>query len=418
MARRANLEGRVRAVGRGGDGVVETVEGVVLVPGVLPGERVEIERRASKRGARRGSLVRILEPSPERVVPRCPEVTRCGGCPLMAASVDLQRDIKLGHLWEACHGLRGSESLELEWIPSGKTFGYRRRARLSWHGDSFGYRQLGTRRVTDVARCLVVEPSLQAAWDDARAELRGILSGSGDIRLERSGADRVVVGMSTSDPQSPEVFGACGALNRAEAIAGVTLRTEADVAPATWGDTTIRLETDQRSLTAPPSSFVQANDRVNQSLVEHVVRLAEPKGLRVLELHCGVGNFTVPLAAASPSALVAVEQEPDAVEACRRNLAEHGLGARVTLGDANMPPKGHYDVVVLDPPRQGARALFEDSDFVPGPKRIVYVSCDTATLQRDLHLATDAGYRIDVAIGFDMFPQTAHLESLVRLVRD
>ena len=114
---------------------------------------------------------------------------------------------------------------------------------------------------------------------------------------------------------------------------------------------------------------------------------------------------------------MAVEQDPGAVEACRRNLDDRGLDARVTVGDANAPPKGRYDVVVLDPPREGARALFEKSSVFPGPKRVVYVSCDTSTLKRDLRIAGDAGYRIDTAIGFDMFPQTAHLESLVRLVR-
>jgi 23S rRNA (uracil1939-C5)-methyltransferase len=112
-----------------------------------------------------------------------------------------------------------------------------------------------------------------------------------------------------------------------------------------------------------------------------------------------------------------VEQNPDAVEACRRNLADRGLSARVTVGDASTPPKGRYDVLVLDPPRQGARALFESSGVLPGPKRVVYVSCDTATLKRDLRIATAAGYRLDTVMGFDMFPQTAHLESLVRLIR-
>jgi 23S rRNA (uracil1939-C5)-methyltransferase len=139
--------------------------------------------------------------------------------------------------------------------------------------------------------------------------------------------------------------------------------------------------------------------------------------MRVLELHCGIGNFTVGLAAQA-SALVAVEQEPLSAEACQRNLKRLGRKARVTVGDASQPPKGRYDVVVLDPPRQGAKALFEGSAILPGPKRLVYVSCDTATLARDLQLATAKGYRIDRLIGFDMFPQTAHLESLVRLVRD
>ena len=87
------------------------------------------------------------------------------------------------------------------------------------------------------------------------------------------------------------------------------------------------------------------------------------------------------------------------------------------VGDANDPPTGRYDVLVLDPPRQGAKALFEREQVWPTAKRIVYVSCDTATLGRDLRSACAHGYRIDAAVGLDMFPQTAHLESVVRLVR-
>jgi 23S rRNA (uracil1939-C5)-methyltransferase len=156
---------------------------------------------------------------------------------------------------------------------------------------------------------------------------------------------------------------------------------------------------------------------VNAKLVEAVIELAEPEGRRVLELHAGIGNFTVGLAALAKT-LVAVEQDPQAVQACQANLERRGLQARVTVGDANRPPKGKYEVVVLDPPRQGAKALFERSELLPGPKRIVYVSCDTATLARDLRIATAKGYRIERVIGFDMFPQTAHLESLVLLVDD
>jgi 23S rRNA (uracil1939-C5)-methyltransferase len=89
----------------------------------------------------------------------------------------------------------------------------------------------------------------------------------------------------------------------------------------------------------------------------------------------------------------------------------------VEVGDADDPPKGRYDVVVLDPPRQGSRAFFERSGVLPGPVRVIYVSCDTATLARDLRIAAVLGFRLDRAIAFDMFPQTAHLESLVRLIR-
>ena len=220
-----------------------------------------------------------------------------------------------------------------------------------------------------------------------------------------------------NDDQAPQLFEACDALCKRPVIAGVTLRTRDAGRPASWGETDVTIPMEEGgTLEGPAGAFSQANDGVNTRLVEAVVELADPEGLRVLELHCGVGNFTVGLAAHAKT-LVAVEQDPRAVEACQRNLKRRGLRARVAVGDANLPPKGHYDVLVLDPPRQGAKALFEQNDVLPGPKRVIYVSCDTATLGRDLERATAKGYRIDRLIGFDMFPQTAHLESLVRLVR-
>ncbi len=404
MARKRVLQGEVRAIGRGGDAVTETGEGVVLVPGALPGEHIELEPTASKRGAARGRLRRILRPSEARVDPPCVHAPRCGGCPLMIADVDAQREIKLGFLRDACRGLPGAEETEPQWVPSPNAFGYRRRARFAWHGGTLGYRALHSKHVNDVDACIVLMAPLGAAWSAVRSCLTPALRGSGEIQLQLGFADRVIVALTTSADPTPEIFDACAALSREPSIAGVSLRTAGGGAPATWGDEHLVL-------------FSQANDGINRALVRTVAELAAPEGLRVLELHAGVGNFTVELASHGPSALVAVEQDPHAARACQAALERKGLRARVTVGDANQPPKGRYDVVVLDPPRQGARALFEQSELWRGPKRVIYVSCDTATLARDLHLVTGRGYRIDHMIGFDMFPQTAHLESLVRLVR-
>jgi 23S rRNA (uracil1939-C5)-methyltransferase len=417
MPSKRSVEGNVRAVGRGGDAIVETPSGVVLVPGALPGEHVELALRSSKRGAARGHLTRVLRASAERREPSCADATRCGGCPLMIASPELQRSIKQGFLREACRGLPGADDTEIEWVASVKELGYRRRARLAWHRDTLGYRQLHSTRVADIGECIVLMEPLREGWAEVRECLAPSLRGSGDIQLQLTGADRVVVDLHANDDQAPELFEACDALYHRPVIAGVTLRTSNAGRPATWGETDVAIGTGEGdTLEGPARAFSQANDAVNARLVDAVVELAQPAGLRVLELHCGIGNFTVGLAAQAQT-LVAVEQDPRAVEACQGNLKRRGLRARVAVGDANQPPKGRYEVVVLDPPRQGAKALFEHSDVLPGPKRVVYVSCDTATLARDLHLATAKGYRIDRLIGFDMFPQTAHLESLVRLVR-
>jgi 23S rRNA (uracil1939-C5)-methyltransferase len=417
MSGKGPVEGDVRAVGRGGDAVVETSHGVVLVPGALPGERVELTLTASKRGAARGRLTRVMQAAEGRREPPCKDAPRCGGCPLMIATPDLQRDIKQGFLRDACHGVPGGEETEIEWVASTRDFAYRRRARLAWHGDTIGYRQLHSKRVIDIDECGVLVEPLRQSWREVRSCLAASLRGSGELQLQLTGTERVVVDLHAKDDPTPALFEACATLCERPVIAGVTLRTGDGGRPATWGETDISIETGEgEALVGPAGAFSQANDAVNERLVEMVVELAEPTGLKVLELHCGIGNFTVGLAAQAKT-LVAVEEDPQAVEACQGNLRRRGLKARVAVGDASRPPKGRYDVVVLDPPRQGAKALFEGGDLLPGPKRVVYVSCDTATLARDLRLATAKGYRIDRLIGFDMFPQTAHLESLVRLVR-
>ena len=334
----------------------------------------------------------------------------------MSARPELQREIKLGFLLEACRGLPGAGETEAEWVESPANLGYRRRARLAWHGDAMGYRTFHSKRVIDVDECLVLAEPLRAAWREARACLASSLRGAGEIQLHLTGGDRAVVSLDTRDDQPAGLYEACDSLSKRPRIAGVALRTSGSGLPASWGEPQVVIETESGPMHGPAGSFFQANDGVNPLLVRAVVDLAEPEGSRVLELHSGIGNFTVELAARA-SLLVAVEQDPQAVEACRANLEHRGLDGRIAVGDANQPPKGRFDVVVLDPPRQGARALFETSGLLPGPKRVVYVSCDTATLARDLRLATGKGYRIDRMIGFDMFPQTAHLESVVRLVR-
>jgi len=418
MPSKRSEQGEVRAVGRGGDAVVETSHGIVLVPGALPGERLELMPTGSKRGAARGRLIRVLRPSAERREPACADADRCGGCPLMIASPELQREVKRSFLADACRGLPGADETEIEWVDSPATLGYRRRARLAWHRDTIGYRQLHSKRVSPIGECIVLVQPLREAWDALRAYLAPSLRGGGEIQLQLTNAGRVVVDLRADDDQPPALFETCERLCELPLVAGVTLRTSGEGHAASWGETRVSVQAGASGLLeGPGGAFSQANDAVNEKLIEAVVRLAEPQGLRVLELHCGIGNFTVGLAAQA-SALVAVEQDPLAVDACQLNLKRLGLEARVTVGDANQPPKGRYDVIVLDPPRQGAKALFERGAVLPGPKRLIYVSCDTATLARDLRLATAKGYRIDCLIGFDMFPQTAHLESLVRLVRD
>lgn len=409
------IVGRVRAVGRGGDAIVESDAGVIIAPGGLPGERVSVSRTGAQRGVSRGRVVDVLEPSASRREPECPWEAACGGCPLMIADLALQQQIKQAFLSEALRGLPGADFVRVGWVASPSDTAYRRRARLAWQRKRFGYRARGSKQVVDVPSCLVLDARLARAWDATRAQLGDVLAGDGEIDLAASG-ESAVVGLRAGQAQTPSAFEACARLSTMSGVAGVELAVDG-AAPARWGTVEVCLGSASTRLTATgPESFFQANGGINDLLVAEVTELAAADDARVLELHAGIGNFTLPLARVA-SRVVAVEQDANAVRSCRENLAAHGLDARVVEADANAPPKGQYDVVVLDPPRQGARALFEGQGPWRRAKRIVYVSCDTATLRRDLEHACGAGFRVDRATAFDMFPHTAHVESVVRLVR-
>ena len=242
MASKQSVEGEVRAVGRGGDAVVETPNGIVLVPGALPGERVELALTSSKRGAARGYLTRVLRAAAERREPPCADAPRCGGCPLMIAGPELQRDIKRSFLRDACRGLPGADETEIEWVASNLDLAYRRRARLAWHRDTIGYRQLHSKRVTDIGQCIVLLEPLREGWREVRECLASSLRGAGEIQLQLTDADRVVVDLHANDDQAPELFEACDALCQRPVIAGVTLRTKDAGRPASWGETHVVIQ--------------------------------------------------------------------------------------------------------------------------------------------------------------------------------
>ena len=212
MSTKSSVEGDVRAVGRGGDAIVKTPDGVVLVPGALPGERIELVLTSSKRGAARGQLSRVVQAAEGRREPPCKDAQRCGGCPLMIANPELQREIKQGFLRDACRGIPGGEQTPIEWVGSARNFAYRRRARLAWHRDTIGYRQLHSKRVMDIDECGVLVEPLRRSWQEVRDALGPSLRGSGEIQLQLTGTERVVVDLYAKDDQTPALFEACALL--------------------------------------------------------------------------------------------------------------------------------------------------------------------------------------------------------------
>ena len=426
MSRGEVLQGRVRDVTHAGEAVVETAQGIVFTRGALPDERVELRLERRVRGVWHGELIALTEASPSRVSAPCPWVERCGGCPLMTLDDRAERSWKLARLARVLGRVGAAAPPELRASP--RALEYRTRTRLAFARAGgqvrLGYRAAASNEIVDIERCAVLAPPLAHALQALRERLAPELQGTGEITLALGAGELAVVVVSSASRQPRAVHDVARELHARKLVAGFELRGDPRSerqergSGVSIGD--VRQYTPHPSgtpLRAPATSFAQANGALNLELVRCVAELAQPERARAIELYAGHGNLT--LALASAASLVAVEGDADAADALRMQLAERGFKhVEVRCADAAAGVRGGspVDVAVLDPPRSGARAAIP-ALLKRKPSRIVYVSCDLATLERDLRMLTDAGYLIDRALAFDMFPQTAHLESVVRLQR-
>jgi 23S rRNA (uracil1939-C5)-methyltransferase len=390
------------AVGRAGDGRV------VFVPYAAPGERVRARLVESRRQYARADLVEVLGPAPERVEPPCPlfRERTCGGCVWQhidhAAQVRAKQAIAASALRHAI--ARGLELLPIE-APV-EPYRWRRRARLHWvrppssPAAIIGLFAPRSHRVTRVEACPQLDPALERALEPLHRVLAPGLFQRGEIDLLADPAGQVQVAVRgpcrrASVEELVGQGGVAGAILGRHVFGAAALEIE----PGQWGQA---------------DRFAQASRAGNQALLDAVDRAAGPRdGARVLELHAGSGNLTRVLAAGAAGVL--------AVDARPGRLA--GLaGVEWRLGEvedvaAELADGGErFDLVVLDPPREGARPLCQPIAAL-APRRIVYVSCDPATLARDLDQLDALGYSARTAQPIDLMPQTSHIELVVVIER-
>jgi 23S rRNA (uracil1939-C5)-methyltransferase len=409
----------VRDLVSSGDAVIETASGVVFAHGGLPGETVRVRLDGKAGRVRRGRITAVLAPSSARREPPCQYAERCGGCSLMHAEPETQRALQRGFLQSAL--AKAGCEVTVRFTSSELTLGYRARARLAFkrlgNRTLLGFHRDRSADLVDIDACLVLAPPLQRALEQVRASLVEHLTGEGELSLALGAEQRAVVVLRAEAMQTPAFYRAAEGL-LGERIAGVALYIGGVSQPASFGDAREWSPGfDGSPLEGPIGGFSQAHRSINQTLVTRVAELAQSEGMRVLELYAGSGNFTIALASGALS-YTAVEQSPAAMRALRQNLATRSLQAKLVEGDAAKSLAGPtLDVVVLDPPRTGASGVL--TALLPRkPRRIVYVSCDPATLARDLGEVLPRGYALRWAEAFEMFPQTADLESVVLVERE
>lgn len=412
-------EATVEKIVSGGSGLVrlDASREVVLVPRVAPGERIEIEIDRSRRPAR-GRVLSVLEPSKSRVDARCAALDRCGGCDLMHLDRDAQRDARLAILREVL-ALEGDAVIA--WHDATPPQG---RTRARWHakglGDGrlvLGYHAAGSRTIVDLARCPILDPRLEAALDDARAIAEGA-RGEGEIHAALGHGGRPVLSFEWKGELPMHAYAEAERRVGAGRVAGVEIALAGAKVPARIGDPRpIAVAADGLPMVSPPRGFAQASEIGDRVLVDVVRARSAASGRKVAELFAGSGNFTVALAA-DAAHVTAVELVPAACDAARENAKARGLAnVKVVNADADAwPIPKDVEVVVLDPPRTGARGAAQ-AIVDRKVRRVVYVACEPTTLARDLATLRAGGYGIEAVDAIDLFPDTSHVETVVTLVR-
>jgi 23S rRNA (uracil1939-C5)-methyltransferase len=390
----------------GGEVLAHAPDGrVVLLRGAAPGDVVEVRVTEARPRLLRAEVVRRIAAGAGAVEPFCPLVARCGGCPWQGIDPAVQIAALDEHVRRAL-GRAAGQGEPPRFLPpvSGAARGWRSTVRMRWEGGRLGFREAGSHALTDVPECPVVTPEVAALLAEVRADLLPALRGAGTLRL--TAAPGAASGTVALEPERP----GDAPPDRVAAFVRTAKHCHGAVMPGrAFGDPVNRFG----GVPHPAGSFVQAHQPGNAFLVAAVVEAAGPPG-EVLELFAGSGNFTLALAAAGHR-VTAVESDPAAVERLRTEAGRRGLGDRVAAihGDAGRPP-ARAPLIVLDPPRAGFRQL---PAVASGARRVVYVSCDPATLARDVTAMVQAGWRLEEARVFDLFPHTGHAEALAVLGR-
>ncbi len=348
--------------------------------------RVRLDRVQGKVGF--ASIVEVIRPSPERVEPPCPYFGRCGGCDFQQLNYEAQLSAKVEIIRDCLRRIaRVDDSLEIPIMPSLEQWQYRSRA--NWQLDTttnrLGYFERGSHQVCEVEYCAVLAPELQKTLEELR-------SGLSDRRFNQ---------------KLVEFDAVCG-------DEGVSVAPSSGHSRAADVTRTIAGETYQFSAEA----FFQVNHGLLELLIGEAVR--DVKGRTAIDLYCGVGLFTLPLARRFVT-VTGVEGNRRAAEFARRNLESAGLDNNeiANLGVSDWLKQfrafEQADFLLLDPPRSGAEAGVIENIVTLRPRQISYVACDPATFARDLKKLLDGGYNLDSIVAFDMFPQTHHVETVTRL---
>jgi 23S rRNA (uracil1939-C5)-methyltransferase len=377
----------------GGDAVAHHDGLAVFVPFAAPGDRLRVRITERKKNFARGTIDRILEPSPSRREPRCQYFGDCGGCQLQHINYEAQLESKIGFIRDALERIGRVDWPHKIDIRHRAEFGYRSRAqvKIDRRAGRVGFYRAASNSVCDVTACPILVPELDEA-------LRTLWTTLGHTTVDNENLpNRLQVEIASGEH-------------------GISFEPALPGLPGGRLQRTVK----DASYAFSASTFFQGNPSMLEELVSEAA--GEISGDLAIDLYAGVGLFTIPLARRF-SRVIGVEVDPDSAGFARENIDAnqvsniefHNSDAELWLKrfvDGNPPPP---DLLLLDPPRSGAAGVI-DSIRLLKPARITYVSCDPTTLSRDLRILLDSSYELTGVTAIDLFPQTYHVETVATLV--
>ena len=436
----------IESLDQEGRGIAHVDGKVVFVEGALPGERVELVVRKRKPTYEIATAQAIAEPNASRTAARCPHFGTCGGCTLQHADPALQIAAKQRALEEALARIGRVRPETLLPPIAGPAWGYRHRARLSVRdvpkkgGVLVGFHERQSSYVADMRECHVLPPHLSDLLPALRTLIEGLSVRQRLPQIEVAVGERLAVPGNDAPPATVyalvlRILAPLTQADEARLVAfadahGVDIWLQPGgpdtVTPFHPRNAALAYTLPEFDVALPfaPTEFTQVNAAINRVLVRRAVALLEPRaGERIADFFCGLGNFSLPLARRG-AFVVGVEGTAALVARASANAARNGLADRTQFVAANLfeidvaalARLGRLDRALIDPPREGAMALVKllpaAADAHP-VQRIVYVSCNPATLARDAGvLVNERGYRLTAAGVVNMFPHTAHVESI------
>jgi 23S rRNA (uracil1939-C5)-methyltransferase len=395
----------------GGEGLGRSDGRVIFVPYSVPGDTLLVQILKSRKGFARAEIREILHPGSSRRAPACRYFGICGGCHWQHVDYETQIEAKHLILEEVLrHRFPETRRLEIGMRPCPAQYGYRSRARVqirySAAGPRLGFYRMRSHAVEEIEACPLLRPSLNSALTALRQRFEKNPPSAGVREIELAASEDTQRWACSS----PGYEGECSIVSGspADAEACVLVR-----------------KVQGFLYSVSPSAFFQANDFMVSDLVSCVMSLVQEAGPgSAVDLYGGVGLFALPLSQQAREVTV-VESASVSAALCRVNAAAAGLTnvsviraeAGEWLNSAGSLPTSNIDLVLLDPPRTGAGRVIMDGIAGIGAKTVIYASCDPQTLARDLVALCGHGYRIDFVEGLDLFPQTYHFETVVRLRR-